>query len=676
MKRIVVLFVVALISVLSCYAFTVEDKNIVLPGFSGYKYQDETAIRDMMADVGMDAKSLMLPSNASSAGFDVSGNYNDYFIVATNPEMLFGFDLSEEDFGYLLEGIKEEYIKGGLKYDVDSMNSQFSNKYSISFAELSEPRIILDNARSLAFSTLTKIDGYNYVIGINGLVLVKGKTMWVYYYREYNSPVDYDTAISIYSRYISALLSANEETAVDEASNSRAYKEFKLILDQPTKKISSEGHSNAYGIKYDFEVPTSFVEGTSSKPHIVNTISFALENGCSGSVAVTVDDRAASLIKALGSSAKISDLYSDTKEVVPAGYTCINSGFTTVGGIKAIEAIFMELHYSQKIYDGMTLDLYAYQIVFVQDGALVSIMFGIGGEGSLGVKEIYEMYKPLFFRITNSFQPYLRDSAVSRSNSSSDVSRAVYTFAVMIFIIPFAVVIVLALILRFGMMHRSISKNSGLLASTVLGLVMMVILYSTGGEIGSLIAILCALLFYAILRIGHAEYDREQIAIKLEREAAQKMYREADFQKAQAASEFEKAKKARSEAETISAEAEQARRESAKKVQEAEYEINRLVEELKRVMERNRKLEDEAQMHVGSRDKAVKKDKAYYESVLGLSSYYSKSELKKAYLEKTRLYHPDRVSSLGEKLRAVAEEEMKDINNAYSYLQTFAVYER
>lgn len=53
--------------------------------------------------------------------------------------------------------------------------------------------------------------------------------------------------------------------------------------------------------------------------------------------------------------------------------------------------------------------------------------------------------------------------------------------------------------------------------------------------------------------------------------------------------------------------------------------------------------------------------------VLGLKGSVSKSELQRLYRLLARQYHPDKVAHLGPKLREVAEEEFKRINEAYSY---------
>ena len=55
--------------------------------------------------------------------------------------------------------------------------------------------------------------------------------------------------------------------------------------------------------------------------------------------------------------------------------------------------------------------------------------------------------------------------------------------------------------------------------------------------------------------------------------------------------------------------------------------------------------------------------------ILGVSRNASKQEIKKAWLKKVSEYHPDKVASLGEKLRKLAEIETKKINWAWEQLK-------
>ncbi len=65
-----------------------------------------------------------------------------------------------------------------------------------------------------------------------------------------------------------------------------------------------------------------------------------------------------------------------------------------------------------------------------------------------------------------------------------------------------------------------------------------------------------------------------------------------------------------------------------------------------------------------------KKDQQHYASVLNLHhDSISMEAVRRNYRELTKQYHPDKVHSLGSKLRDVAESEMKAINEAYAYFE-------
>lgn len=77
---------------------------------------------------------------------------------------------------------------------------------------------------------------------------------------------------------------------------------------------------------------------------------------------------------------------------------------------------------------------------------------------------------------------------------------------------------------------------------------------------------------------------------------------------------------------------------------------------------------DNASHHKSKKKKTVKDRKSALE-ILGLPSDASLKQIRKAYKKLITQYHPDKVASLGPKLKKVAEEEMKLINLAYDYLK-------
>ena len=79
----------------------------------------------------------------------------------------------------------------------------------------------------------------------------------------------------------------------------------------------------------------------------------------------------------------------------------------------------------------------------------------------------------------------------------------------------------------------------------------------------------------------------------------------------------------------------------------------------------------EAKYQYGNRQSAAQRgDLAdQYYAVLGLEKGASEEEIKKAYRKLSMKYHPDKVGHLGEEFRNVAEEKMKEINEAYDYFK-------
>ncbi|MFA5197833.1 MAG: DnaJ domain-containing protein [Patescibacteria group bacterium] len=63
------------------------------------------------------------------------------------------------------------------------------------------------------------------------------------------------------------------------------------------------------------------------------------------------------------------------------------------------------------------------------------------------------------------------------------------------------------------------------------------------------------------------------------------------------------------------------------------------------------------------------KDERYFETILGLKPGKTSTDIKNRYRELVMQYHPDRVAHLGPKLREFAEQQMKEINEAYDFFK-------
>ncbi len=60
---------------------------------------------------------------------------------------------------------------------------------------------------------------------------------------------------------------------------------------------------------------------------------------------------------------------------------------------------------------------------------------------------------------------------------------------------------------------------------------------------------------------------------------------------------------------------------------------------------------------------------AEYARVLGLRMPFSEEQLLARYEQLKRLHHPDRVAGLGPRMRALAEQQIEAIDEAYDYLR-------
>ncbi|HLP14804.1 MAG TPA: J domain-containing protein [Bacteroidota bacterium] len=62
-------------------------------------------------------------------------------------------------------------------------------------------------------------------------------------------------------------------------------------------------------------------------------------------------------------------------------------------------------------------------------------------------------------------------------------------------------------------------------------------------------------------------------------------------------------------------------------------------------------------------------DEKRFANLLGLKGKVTRGDIKYAYREQASLYHPDRVAHLGPELQNVANERMKEINQAFEFFR-------
>lgn len=64
-------------------------------------------------------------------------------------------------------------------------------------------------------------------------------------------------------------------------------------------------------------------------------------------------------------------------------------------------------------------------------------------------------------------------------------------------------------------------------------------------------------------------------------------------------------------------------------------------------------------------DSAASEEEPSWEAVLGVRGDAGLDEIRRAYQQRIREYHPDKVATLGPELRALAERKSQEINVAY-----------
>lgn len=103
-------------------------------------------------------------------------------------------------------------------------------------------------------------------------------------------------------------------------------------------------------------------------------------------------------------------------------------------------------------------------------------------------------------------------------------------------------------------------------------------------------------------------------------------------------------------------------------------ELKKIIDELNREKKENResgrsrkRTESSESKGPGTSDSAMNNDKAC--KVLGIDPRSGVEEIKSAYKQKIKEYHPDRVANLGDEIRELAGRKTQEINQAYNFLK-------
>jgi hypothetical protein len=126
---------------------------------------------------------------------------------------------------------------------------------------------------------------------------------------------------------------------------------------------------------------------------------------------------------------------------------------------------------------------------------------------------------------------------------------------------------------------------------------------------------------------------------------------------------------ARNEAEELRRRQDEARKRAEDERLRQEREKQEAEESSRRQEEARQRAEQERQRAEQSTEQPVAKDERHYAQVLGLRGRVTAEDVRSHYRKLAAGYHPDKVNHLGEKLKVVAEHEMKEINEAYEFFR-------
>lgn len=102
-------------------------------------------------------------------------------------------------------------------------------------------------------------------------------------------------------------------------------------------------------------------------------------------------------------------------------------------------------------------------------------------------------------------------------------------------------------------------------------------------------------------------------------------------------------------------------------------ELKRIIEELNNYKKENQQWQDKARRD--SRQNKQEKSQNYEMNIenacriLGIDRNASVEQIKEAYKKRVKEYHPDKVETLGEELKELAQQKTQEINLAYEFLR-------
>ncbi len=679
-------FVVAaflLLGAINCLGVEVfvENTSISLPqppGFvslEGVSSETYGMMQDLTPETNRLLAGFITKNDAKSLLQGGEAKLKEYFLVQTFQKLEDKtFTLSE--FGQFRKSIRkdqesavslnQEKIDELTKYGSDKLSDRFDADISFGISGVIPLGVSSETAHAIAVSSLSKyeesINGKKsdrLIAGTTVFQLVKGKLLYLYVYKDYVKDADIEWTKDIAVTWSSQIIESNGPTTTNVPSkitnsNTPIPSTVQDLIAEPQTEYLTEDHDKSLGIKLSVSYPSSWEAEEGIRPHIVQKFTGKGYGSILPGAMIIIQDVSSWETAFLEAEDWEEILYDASADMIPEGASIISRGKTN---IDAEPAVWMKL-YHQQGRAGMEISMFMLQYITVYQGKMILLQCSVAGrmDDQLLLEDSFNSYLPLFQGIGNSIVYIDKWDSDGGSNSSNEYW--LFTLALSV-LVTWGFGLLPPLIARFIILRRCFSRKAAIIFSTsflAVNIVIFTMLGNSTAENASLF--LVAFASFAILRIGSESDDRERERVHAEKEKLQWE---------------EQAKKARTDAKRAEEE-QQFRQNHERERAKAEFERRQWEEQAKKAREDATKAEDEARKQKQNTEDGNDmdhrlRDVKYHADILGLKGSVTKDQIRKRYRDLASKYHPDRVATLGDKLKQVAELEMKSINESYDFLK-------
>lgn len=298
MKRIsiIVIFSIVAIPTVFSMSFYAGGKEIALIDFPHYKHADVTMMRDVLDLATVVGTDLLIPATASTAGWDATGEYHDFFMVSIQPKMILPYDLSTNDFAQLKRSMLEQMSVERWENDFSGTQKEVASRY---IDHNSPTRMYINTVDRLGFAAVTRwANSSNNILTLSAMVLVKGRIVWLSHYSKYDMFADYEQAVGKMERFTDNFIQANTEgkeyalMVNYSRDNWRSEHEVSLQEDSESNRqtIKNYNQVKVLGLEYQFDIPETWQERKSDQFNVAHSYFKDVGEDIFLNFIITIDD--------------------------------------------------------------------------------------------------------------------------------------------------------------------------------------------------------------------------------------------------------------------------------------------------------------------------------------------------------------------------------------------------